>query len=182
MIATHAEAAARNQVSRLAGVADQQIGGQSALTTDFIGLLGEVAFSIFFDCERDSDVSVRSGSIDFISNGKAVEVKSSKYPNAHLLVPSYEIGGKTTTKEYCDAYVLMLVDIDARTVTFAGWAERDELINPRTLEYFRNSSRLSFVLPQDALHQLDEYTAGWIVAAAKAKGHNVSLTSDGPVV
>jgi hypothetical protein len=177
MFAIHDEASKRHQVSRLAGIADQKIGEMShPVSADFIGLLGEVAFSQMFDAERDKDIRARSGSIDFTSNGKYVEVKSSKHPNAHLLVPAYEINGSMTTKEYCHAYVLMLVDLAKRTVTFAGWAARDELITPERLEYFRGSSRQSFVLPQESLHQLDDATATWLVAAAKAKGHKVGLT------
>lgn len=174
----HEEASKRHQVSRLAGIADQKIGEMShPVSADFIGLLGEVAFSMIFDVERDKDIRARSGSIDFMSNGQAVEVKTSKHPNAHLLVPAYEIDGKMTTKEYCHAYVLMLVDLPAKTVKFAGWASRDELINPDRLEYFRGAARQSFVLPQSALHQLDDLTASWLVAAAKAKGHKVGLTN-----
>lgn len=172
----HDEAAARHSVSRMAGVVDRQIGGQSSLSTDFVGLLGEVAFSIMFDCERDKDIRARSGSIDFISNGQAVEVKSSKYPTAHLLVPAYLIDGKPGTKEYCHAYVLMLVDIEARTVTFAGWATRDALINEANLRDFRGYGRESFVLSQAELQQLDDQTNARLAEAAKAKGHVVELT------
>jgi len=173
----HDEAAKRHQVSRLAGHPDQRIGDMgNAVSADFIGLLGEVAFSQIFDAERDKDIRARSGSIDFTSNGQAVEVKSSKHRNAHLLVPAYFFDGKPGTKEYCHAYVLMLVDLTNRTITFAGWASREELIIPERLDYFKGSSRQSFVLPQEALHQLDDVTATWLVAAAKAKGHRVCLT------
>lgn len=174
----HDEADARNNSNQMAGVVDQKVGDDSARSIDFIGLLGEVAFADIFGIERDASIGPRSGSVDFVSNGQNVEVKASRYPNAHLLVPSYHIEGRWTTKEACHAYVLMLVDIDQRRVTFAGWTGRNRLINPDRLGHFKGAMRRSFIMHQDDLTPLDEATAGMTVFAAKAKGHTVELTDE----
>lgn len=174
MIDAHAEASKRHQVSRLAGVTNQAESDGHPISVDFIGLLGEIGFAaIFNDCERDSEIYARSGSIDFTINGYNVEIKSSKHPAAHLLVPAYEIDGKMTVKEYNHIYCLMIVNIDERHVTFAGWTQRQNIINPDRLEYFRGSNRQSFVLSQDKLDQLDDITAHWLAVMGKGKGHKI---------
>lgn len=180
MIEAHDEASKRHQVSRLAGVTNQAVSDGHPISVDFIGLLGEIGFSHIFGIERDNTVSARSGSIDFASNGHNIEIKSSKHKNAHLIVPAYEIpewaGGGWGVKEYNHVYCLMTVDIENRHVTFAGWTQRDKIINQDRLEYFRGSDRKSFVLPQEDLDQLDEMTARWLVIMAKGQGHRVELT------
>lgn len=178
MLAIHDEADARNNSNKLAEVVDQKVGDASARSIDFIGLLGEVAFADIFGIERDASISPRSGSVDFVSNSQNVEVKASRYPTAHLLVPAYSINGEWTTKEVCHAYVLMLVDIDQRRVTFAGWTGRNRLINPDRLGHFKGAMRRSFIMHQDDLTPLDEATAGMTVFAAKAKGNTVELTDE----
>jgi hypothetical protein len=176
MIDAHTEASQRHQVSRLAGVTNQVVADGNPISVDFIGLLGEIGFAIIFSQDRDKTVSARSGSVDFNFNGLNFEIKSSKYKNAHLLVPAYVIDGKTTVKEHCHVYCLMIVNIDERHVTFAGWTERKNIIDESRLEYFRGSSRQSFVLSQDKLEQLDDLTAHWLVVMIKSKGHRVELT------
>lgn len=174
----HDESDARNNSNQMAGVVDQKVSDASARSIDFIGLLGEVAFADIFGLERDASIGPRSGSVDFVSNGQNVEVKASRHPTAHLLVPAYHIEGEWTTKEVCHAYVLMLVDIDKCRVTFAGWTTREKLITPDRLGHFKPASRLSFIMRQDDLTPLDEATASMTVFAAKAKGHTVELTDE----
>lgn len=177
MIDAHTEASKRHQVSRLAGVTNQVISDGNPISVDFVGLLGEIGFSYLFNNgERDKEIYARSGSIDFTINGYNLEIKSSKHKSAHLLVPAYEIDGKRTVKEYNHIYCLMIVNIDERHVTFAGWTQRENIINPDRLEYFRGSDRQSFVLSQDKLDQLDDITAHWLQIMAKQKGHKVELT------
>ena len=177
------EARMRHQVSREAGVVDRQIGSQSSEVTDLVGLLGEIGFSLLFDLPRDKEIRVRSGTPDFIgADGRLVEVKSTHHRNPHLLIPSYFIDGKFTTKEPIEVYVLMHVDYQARTVAFLGWCERADIIRDDRLEFFRNANRKSFVLHCSDLQQLDSITEGWIVASGRAAGLDVSLTSDVPSV
>ena len=178
MIKIHDGAAARNQSNRLANVANQKIGDGSEVSIDFTGLLGEVAFSRIFGLPMDDTIGPRSGSVDFVSNGINVEVKSSKHRNAHLLVPSYLIGGTYTTKEMCQVYVLMIVNIDNRTVDFAGWTTREKLINDEHLGHFKGAMRKSFIMHQDDLDQLDEATLRTTLWVSRKEGHNVELTDD----
>lgn len=181
--AAEVEARMRHQVSREAGVVDCQIGKQSSEVTDLVGLLGEVGFGLLFGYARDEEIRVRSGTADFVAhNGELIEVKSTHYKNPHLLVPAYFIDGQMTVKEPIAVYVLMRVDFQARTVEFLGWCQREELIREDRLQFFRGHSRKSFVMPCEELQQLDELTQGVIVAGAKARGLDVSLTSDAPTV
>lgn len=174
-----AEAAARGEASRAAGVADQRVGMQSGQVMDLVGLLGEIGFSRIFGLERDDTVYARSGSVDFFAkNGQAIEVKSSHHQNPHLLVPAYSLpewaGGGYGTKEFIDVYALMRVDYNDRAVTFMGWAERGDLIREDRLEYFRGASRLSFVLPPDQLRQLDPAVERDVAQDARKNGHEVT--------
>lgn len=179
MIKIHDMAAARNNANRIGNVVNQKITDTSDLSIDFVGLLGEVGFSRIFGLPLDESIGPRSGSVDFVSNGHNIEVKSSKHATAHLLVPSYFIGGVYTTKEICQVYVLMLVVIDCRTVEFAGWTTREKLITPERLGHFKGSMRKSFIMHQDDLTPLDEVTARTTLWVARKEGHNVELT-DGP--
>jgi hypothetical protein len=178
MIKIHDGAAARNHANRLGNVVNQKVSDSSDLSIDFVGLLGEVGFSRIFGLPLDESVGPRSGSVDFVNNGVNIEVKSSKHKTAHLLVPAYLIGGVQTTKEVCQVYVLMLVDIDRRTVEFAGWTTREQLINPDRLGHFKGSMRKSFIMHQDDLTPLDEVTARTVLWVARKEGHNVELTDD----
>ena len=178
MVKIHDGAAARNHSNRLANVLNQKIGDSSDVSIDFIGLLGEVGFSRIFGLPLDTSIGPRSGSVDFVSNGNNIEVKSSKHKFAHLLVPSCLINGVHTTKEICQVYALMIVDVDCRTVEFAGWTTREKLITPERLDHFKGSMRKSFIMHQDDLTPLDEATARTTLWTARKEGHDVELTDD----
>lgn len=177
MLAAHAEASQRYQVSRLAGISNNTEHSGHPISADFTGLLGEIGFAAMFnDCERDEEIYARSGSIDFTINGHNVEIKSSKHETAHLVIPAYEIEGKMTVKEYNHIYCLMIVNVEKRYVSFAGYTQRDKLIRDDRLQYFRGSKRQSFVMCQEELDQLDDITAHWMVVMLKGKGLDVRLT------
>lgn len=170
-----AEARARGESNRMAGVADQKAGKQSGLVSDLVGLLGEIGFSRIFDLERDDTVYARSGTPDFVAgNGQLIEVKSSHHDNPHLLVPAYQIDGKWTTKEAIDVYALMRVRYDEQIVTFVGWAERKDVINDANLGYFRGSSRMSYIVPAEQMTSLDSVTEGYLCWVGKTKGHTIT--------
>lgn len=172
-----AEAKARHEVSRAAGVVDRQIGKQSSVVTDLVGLLGEIAFARIFGYDRDDTVSARSGTADFVAdNGDLIEVKSSYHDNPHLLVPAYLIDGKWTTKEPIAVYVLMRVEYQDKAVTFMGWTTREGFIDEEHLGFFRGTDRRSFIMPPDDLLDLDEVTAGVLAWTAKAQGHDVEAS------
>ena len=172
-----AEAAARHEASRAAGICDRKVGKQSPIVTDLVGLLGEIGFSKLFSMERDDTIEARSGSVDFIAaNGQTIEVKASHHENPHLLIPAYLIGGIMTTKEMVDIYVLMRVDYNARRVVFMGWAARPQVIRDDRLQYFRGADRQSFVVPPDELTQLEDHVARALAEDLAAKGEIVELT------
>jgi hypothetical protein len=171
-----AEANARYDASRAAGVPDQKVSNRPGQVNDLVGLLGEIGFSKIFGLERDDTVYARSGTADFVAaDGSLIEVKSSHHDNAHLLVPAYQIDGKWTTKEPIAVYALMHVAYQDSAVTFKGWCSRDDLIRDDRLEYFRGSSRLSFVLSPEQLRQLDSITEGYLAWFAKSKGDDVTV-------
>lgn len=172
-----AEAAARHEASRAAGICDRKVGKQSGQVTDLVGLLGEIGFSKLFGLERDDTIEARSGSVDFIAkNGQSIEVKASHHPNPHLLIPAYLINGEMTTKELVDIYALMRVDYNERRVVFMGWAERRDVIRPDRLQYFRGAERQSFVVPPDELTQLDDGIVKHLASDALSRGDIVELT------
>lgn len=172
-----AEAAARHEASRAAGICDRKVGKQSGQVTDLVGLLGEIGFAKLFGLERDDTIEARSGSVDFIAkNGQSIEVKASHHPNPHLLIPAYLINGELTTKEMVDIYALMRVDYNERRVVFMGWAERRHVIHPGRLQYFRGAERQSFVVPPEELTQLEDHVAQDLAADAGRRGDIVELT------
>ena len=177
MVHAEAEAAARHEASRAAGICDRKVGRQSGQVTDLVGLLGEIGFARLFGMERDDTIEARSGSVDFVApNGESIEVKASHHPNPHLLIPAYLIGGVMTTKEDVQIFVLMHVDYHGRAIAFMGWAGRGEVIRPDRLQYFRGAERQSFVVPPDELRQFDAEVARAVAEDAAARGEIVELT------
>ena len=117
-------AAQRNMVARGAGVKDQQMGKQSALKTDFIGMVGEYAFCKHFNIFPDLVASPRSGSCDCVYKGVRIDVKSTDLETGRLLA---------TAKENLDVDRYVLAIVQGRMVTFAGWADRVELIKEENI-------------------------------------------------
>lgn len=182
--AAETEARMRHEVSRGAGIVDRQIGRQSPMVTDLVGLLGEIGFGLMFDLKRDDTVEVRSGGVDFYGkDGTAIEVKSTHHKRPHLLVPAYAMpAGGHGTKEAIDVYALMRVDYQARAVDFLGWCGRGDLIREDRLQHFNGADRLSFVLPCTELKQFEPEVERALAEDAAARGLQVSLTSDAPNV
>ena len=78
-------AAMRNMVARGNNVEDRQVGDQSAIKTDLIGVIGEYAFCKRNNIFPDLVASPRSGSYDCIFKGYRIDVKATHYKEGKLL-------------------------------------------------------------------------------------------------
>lgn len=117
-------AAQRNMVARGNGVKDQQMGKQSALKTDFIGMVGEYAFCKHFNLFPDLAASPRSGSCDCTYKGIRIDVKSTDLETGRLLA---------TIKENLDVDRYVLAIVQGKIVTFPGWVDRVDLIKEENI-------------------------------------------------
>ena len=108
----------RTFTSRTAGVKDQKIGPQSCADADISGLLAELAFCQAMNVWPDLGMSVRSGSYDCLVKGKRIDIKSTHYPDGHLIC-------KTKINPDVDIYVLAI--ISDTHIEFKGWAYKNEL-------------------------------------------------------
>jgi hypothetical protein len=117
-------AAQRNMVARGSNVVDRQIGKQSALKTDYIGMVGEFAFCKYFNVFPDLAASPRSGSCDCVYKGVRIDIKSTDLETGRLLA---------TTKENIDVDRYVLAIVIGNTVTFPGWIDKEDLIREENL-------------------------------------------------
>ena len=135
-------AAQRNMVARGNGVVDRQIGKQSALKTDYIGMVGEFAFCKYFNVFPDLAASPRSGSCDCVYKGVRIDIKSTDLASGRLLA---------TTKENLDVDRYVLAIVNGNTVTFPGWIDRQDLIRESNLVDLGHGK--GYAMTQDQLNK-----------------------------
>lgn len=134
-------AAMRNMVSRASNLKDRQMGNQSALETDLVGIIGEYAFCKLNNIFPDLIAKPRAGSYDCLLKGYRVDIKTTMYENGKLLA---------TTKENSDVDVYVLAILNNKKVSFPGWARKSELINERNLKDLGHG--LTYVMEQNRLN------------------------------
>ncbi len=117
-------AATRNSINRSCGVKDAKKGGQSAIETDVVGVVGEFAFCKLTNTFPDLSVEPRSGSCDCKFKGYLIDVKSTTLRSGRLLA---------TTKENPDVDRYVLAIVDGCSVSFPGWVSKDDFINPKNV-------------------------------------------------
>ena len=83
---------------------------------DIQGVGAEIAFAKAYGLYPPFDIGIRSGSCDFVVNGKTVDVKTSKHQNARLIVAP----DKVNEDHSCDIYVLATGELP--TFNFRGYA------------------------------------------------------------
>lgn len=105
-------AAIRQGVNREARVTNQKAGPQDPITTELVGLYGELAFCRWANVMPDLTTHLRSGSYDAMWLGWTVDVKSTRNRDGDLYVDMRP--GKTP-----DCYVL--AHVDYATVRLVGW-------------------------------------------------------------
>jgi len=104
--------ALRQGVNREVGIANRKAGPQDPITTELIGILGELAVAKALNVYPDLTTHLRSGGADAIVQGYAVDVKSTRNPHGDLYVDARP--GKRP-----DLYVL--VHVEYLTCTILGW-------------------------------------------------------------
>jgi len=134
-------AAMRNMVARGNNVKDRQMGNQSALETDLIGIIGEYAFCKLHNIFPDLIASPRSGSYDCLFMGQRIDIKTTKYEDGRLLA---------TTKLNDDVDVYVLAIVNGKKVTFPGWTRKSQLIKKENIENLGHGD--TYVMAQNKLN------------------------------
>jgi hypothetical protein len=111
----------RNKTNRNANVQDRQIGPQSAFETDIEGVCGELALCKMLNIYPDLEVKPQSHSYDCTFNTLRIDVKTSKYKTARLLV---DINKRSSD---CDIFVLMVGE--KGEYECAGWCYSWAIVN-----------------------------------------------------
>lgn len=115
----------RQGVNRERGIVNQKAGSQDPITTDIVGMLGELAFAKWANVCPDLSTHLRSGSHDAVFRGYTVDVKSTRNPIGPLYVDM-------RPDKAPDIYVL--VHVEYATCTLLGWVWRSELTEYLTPE------------------------------------------------
>ena len=123
---------ARRRQNRSKGVSDKLVANEDPLQRDIEGIGAEFAFAKLYDLYPPMDIHPRSGSADFIINGRTIDIKQSDYNNARLIVPPY----KLDSDKVCDSYVLATGKLP--TYTFRGFARKEDICNPKNLLTLRS--------------------------------------------
>lgn len=122
----------RRWMDRKVGVKDKLVAKENPIEMDVQGIGAEFAFAKLYNLFPPTNVKPRGGSADFVMNGKTIDIKQSKYPNARLIVPPY----KLDDDKICDTYVLATGELP--TFTFRGFAKKEVICNPKNLLTLRS--------------------------------------------
>ena len=108
----------RQGVNRERGITNQKAGPQDPITTELVGMLGELAFARWANVCPDLSTHLRAGTPDAVFRGYTVDVKSTRNPLGPLYVDP-------RPDKAPDVYVL--VHIEYAACTLLGWVWRSEL-------------------------------------------------------
>lgn len=99
--------------------------------SDFVGLLGELAFAKHFNLHLDLTIGKRQNTYDFIWHDLRVDVKTNKKIDGSLIVKQRE-------NIDVDVYALaVLDDFNNNIVHLVGWIEKDVIRNQNNLKQVR---------------------------------------------
>ncbi len=133
----------RTLIARNAGVKDAKIGSHDGMAADVDGVIAEYAFAKKFNVFPDIGLSPRSGSYDGVYKDYRYDIKSTRYKTGKLL---------STLKVNPDVDMYILAIIEDNTVTFAGWALKDELIQKSNMKDLGHGK--GYCLSQNQLRSL----------------------------
>ena len=190
-----AEASQRYSSNRAAGVINAKVGNQSNEKTEFLGVCGEMGYSLIWGVQRDETVCPRHGSIDFIMpGGIKTEVKATDYLTGHLLASAKELqestlpaghpairgakGGLIGVHQPADHYALILIDGHKEELIYAGYATFAQLINQETVKRMKTGYKESFALPQSVLTLPTLPCMDQLAHAAQERGNEVRIVLD----
>lgn len=134
-------AANRQVANREANVLNLQGGPQSKMTTELIGIYGELAIAKMLNCYPDMTTHLRSGGADLVIGNLTVDVKSTRSPIGDLRIDARP--GKVA-----DVYVL--AQCDWTTVTAIGFASSADLT-----KLYATPGGGGWTIPRRALRSMD---------------------------
>jgi len=104
--------ALRQSINRQAGIVNQKAGKQDPITTEQVGVYGELAFAKWANVYPDLTTHLRKGSADALFRGWTVDVKATRNPHGDLWV-DYR------PDKQSDIYVLVYVN--GAACELLGW-------------------------------------------------------------
>lgn len=108
----------RQSINRQAGIVNQKAGPQDPITTEQVGLYGELAFAKWANVYPDLTTHIRTGSADAVYKGWTVDVKSTRNPHGDLYVDARR-------EKLADLYVL--VHVNYASCELVGWLWSSEV-------------------------------------------------------
>jgi hypothetical protein len=117
--------ALRQSINRQAGIVNQKAGKQDPITTEQVGVYGELAFAKWANVYPDLTTHLRKGSADALFRGWSVDVKASRNPHGDLYVDA-------RADKLADIYVLVYVN--GAACELLGWCWSGEIPDRTTSE------------------------------------------------
>ena len=100
-------------------------GGPSSDEAHFLGVVGEAAACMFFDCSLNRDIHNGDGHApDIVTGGIGIEVKASKYSPPHL-----KMCGPEEFHRSSHIAVMVHVDEHRKLATLWGWVDRRDFMD-----------------------------------------------------
>ena len=115
--------ALRQSINRQAGIVNQKAGKQDPITTEQVGVYGELAFAKWANVYPDLTTHLRKGSADARFRGWTVDVKATR----NALLPLYV---DARPDKLADIYVQ--VHVDVASCTLLGWCWSGDIPNRTT--------------------------------------------------
>lgn len=110
----------RQSVNRQAGIVNQKAGKQDPVTTEQVGVYGELAFAKWANVYPDLSTHLRKGSMDATFRGWTVDVKATRNPHGELWVDA-------RVDKLADLYVLVYVNY--ASCDLLGWCWSGDIPN-----------------------------------------------------
>lgn len=109
----------RQEINRAAGTHNLKSGAQDPMTTELVGIFGELAFAQWANVMPDLSTNIRSGSFDASFRGLPVDVKTTRRLNNPRWYADARAGKRA------DIYVFAVSDW--ATVELCGWLPFEQL-------------------------------------------------------
>lgn len=135
-------AANRQVANREANVMNLQGGPQGKMTTELVGVFGELAVAKMLNCYPDLTTHLRRGGGDLVVGDLSVDVKTTRLPNGDLRIDA-------RSDKLVDVYVLAVADW--ATIRAVGYISSAEACIPQ----YVHMGGTGWVIPQRALHPMD---------------------------
>jgi hypothetical protein len=120
-------AKSRHKNARGNNIVDRKIGDQSSEMTDLNGIGAEIAFCKANNCYPDTSIGEGLPYADALtSNGNFIDVKTTTYPNGHLVAAPWKTG------QGVNYYCLLVGDFPSYRI--AGYMSKEDLLQKSKLK------------------------------------------------